>query len=77
MLFKMIDFRYFLVSLCIGLFYIYISDEYKKVIVLNPTPHNLDKYTYVDKANNCFNYALSETECPSDSKKYVNVGVSY
>tara|TARA_B100000674_G_C37681782_1_gene841863 strand:+ start:254 stop:487 length:234 start_codon:yes stop_codon:yes gene_type:complete len=77
MLFKLIDFKYFLISLSVGLLYIYISNEYQKVIVLYPNPHNLNKYTYVDKANNCFNYDLKETKCPHDPEKYVNVNVSY
>lgn len=77
MLFKFLDIRYFIVSLCIGLLYIYVSNEYQKVIVLYPNPTNLDKYTYVDKANNCFNYALEESDCPSNHENYVNVGVAY
>lgn len=78
MLFKFIDIRYFIVSLCVGLLYIYLSNEYQKVIVLYPNPTNLNKYTYVDKANNCFNYALEQqSECPSSQDKYINVGVSY
>ena len=44
MLFKFLDIRYFIVSLCIGLLYIYVSNEYQKVIILYPNPTNLDKY---------------------------------
>ena len=33
-MFKYINFRIFLISFAIGLFYIYISDDYKKVIEL-------------------------------------------
>lgn len=71
------DFKYFLISFAIGLLYIYITDEYKKVIILYPHPHNLNKYTYKDKADNCFKYNLKKTKCPSKQENYVNVGVNY
>lgn len=77
MLFKYFDFKYFLISLSVGLLYIYATDEYKKVIVLYPNPSNVNKYTFVDKANNCFNYELEETECPTDKSKYVTSNVVY
>lgn len=77
MLFKFIDFKYFLISLSVGLLYIYLTNEYKKVIVLYPNPHNLNKYTYVDKANNCFNYELQEAKCPYSNKEYVKVNIEY
>ena len=77
MLFKLIDFKYFLISLSIGLLYIYLTNEFKKVIVLYPNPHNLNKYTYVDKADNCFNYDLTKSKCPNNIKEYVKVNVQY
>ena len=77
MLFKFLDIRYFIVSLCVGLLYIYVSNEYQKVIILYPNPTNLDKYTYIDKANNCFNYDLEASDCPSNQEEYVNVGIAY
>ena len=77
MLFNIIDFKYFILSLSIGLLYIYLSNDYKKVVVIYPNPHNLDKFTYIDQAENCFNYELSETTCPSNTNEYVNVGMKY
>ena len=77
MFLKYFDFRYFFISFCVGIFYIYLTNEYKKVIVLYPNPTNIDKYTYVDKQNNCFQYDLEETECPSKSNEFVNIKVEY
>ena len=37
----------------------------------------LDKYTFVDKSDQCFQYELDEIECPSDSSKYTSVKVAY
>ena len=73
-MFKYIDFRIFLVTLAIGLFYIYISDEYKHTIIIYPTPDNLHEYQFKDKSNNCFSYEMNEVQCPSQDK-YHNIKV--
>ena len=69
---KYIDFRYFLISLAIGLLYIYISDDHK-IIVLYPTPDNIQEYQYKDKTDTCFSYEFKEKECPSDSSKFHSI----
>lgn len=74
---KYFNFRYFLISFSIGILYIYITNEYKKVIVMYPNPNNVEKYTYVDKANNCFNYRLNERQCPENSNDYIDIQVKY
>ena len=40
---KYINFKAFLISFAIGLLYIYLTDDYKKVIVVYPTPMNTNK----------------------------------
>jgi hypothetical protein len=70
-----IDIRYFLISLAIGLFYIYISDDYKKVIVIYPTPDNTDQYQFRDKTGSCFSYELNEVKCPFDITKIQDVKI--
>tara|TARA_B100000123_G_C25690136_1_gene410410 strand:- start:787 stop:1020 length:234 start_codon:yes stop_codon:yes gene_type:complete len=77
MIFQFIDFKVFLISLSIGLLYIYLSEEYKKVVVIYPTPDNVNKYIYKDNADNCFSYKLDETQCPSNSDKMIKVGANY
>lgn len=62
-----LDVRYFIVSLALGLFYIYLSDD-KPVIVIYPTPDNLDQFQYRKKSGSCFSYDLHEVKCPHDSK---------
>jgi hypothetical protein len=64
-MFKYINFRIFLISLAVGLFYIYISDEYKHTIVIYPTPDNINEYQFKDKSNNCFSYDMKEVKCPA------------
>jgi hypothetical protein len=65
-MFKYIDFRIFLLSLLVGLLYIYVADEDKKNIILYPTPDNIKEHQYKDKSNNCFSYNLKEVKCPLD-----------
>ena len=72
-----INFKAFLISFAIGLLYIYLTDDYKKVIVVYPTPMNTEKKIYVDKANNCFKYKLSEASSSTNKEDYVNVGINY
>ncbi len=75
MLFKYIDFKIFIITLSIGLFYTYITDDYKKVIVLYPTPENIKEYQYKDKSENCYTYDLNEVNCPDDENKYQTVKI--
>ena len=73
-MFKYIDLRVFLVTLAIGMLYIYISDEYKHTIIIYPTPDNINEYQFKDKTNNCFSYKMNEVKCPSEDK-YHNIKV--
>ena len=75
MLFKYIDFKIFIVALSIGLFYTYVTDDYKKVIVLYPTPENIKEYQYKDKTDNCYTYDLNEVDCPDNEDKYQTVKI--
>jgi hypothetical protein len=74
-MFKFIDIRIFLISLSIGLFYIYIAEDYKKVIVMYPTPDNVKNTQYKDKTGNCFSYNLKEVSCPTDNKLIHNIKI--
>ena len=60
-----LDIRYFIVSLSLGLFYVYLSED-KPVIVIYPTPDNSGLFQY-KKSDACFSYDLQEVSCPSES----------
>ena len=77
MLGKYINFKAFLISFAIGVLYIYLTDDYKKVVIVYPTPSNQNKKTFIDKSNNCVKYQLNEIDCPDDESQYINVGVNY
>jgi len=69
MLFDYINFKFFLLSLAVGLFFVYIVDTPKKVIYITPNIDNVDKVLYKDNSDNCYKYEANEVTCPSNPKK--------
>lgn len=64
----------FLLSLFIGIIYIYITSSKPTIITKYPTPFNIDKITYIDEEGIYYKYKLKEVECPEDKtliKSYV------
>lgn len=68
MIFKSLNIKYFIISLSIGLLYVYLLEENKQIIYIYPTPDNIDTYHYKDKSDNCFSYDLEEVECIGNYK---------
>ena len=67
--FEYIDPFYFLIALCVGLLYTYVSSPLPQIVVKYPTPHNAGKITYVDDAGVCYRYKVSPSVCPKDAHK--------
>lgn len=68
MIFNYLNIKYFIISLSVGLLYIYLLEENKQTIYIYPTPENIDKYQYKDKSDNCFSYDLEEVDCVGNYK---------
>lgn len=66
MFLKFISLRIFLISLAIGLLFVYLSNPEPTIIYVYPTPDNVDKITYKDKAFNCFKFNANEVTCPKN-----------
>ena len=67
MLFNYISLPIFLISFAIGLLFVYILGPETKTIYVYPTPENVDKILFKDKANNCYQYkAEKQDSCPKD-----------
>ena len=73
MLFDYINFKLFLLSLTIGLFFVYIIDVPKRVIYIKPNVDNVDKVMYKDSSDSCFRYVSHQVTCPTDKSKIENV----
>ena len=75
MLNRFVNFPIFLVSLAIGLLFVYLKEPEKKTVYVYPTAENKDKVEYRDKADNCFNYIMDEIQCPSDRSNVKSIPV--
>jgi len=73
MLFKYISLPVFIISFAIGLLFVYILGPEQKKIYIFPTPENVDKLLFKDKANNCFHFEEETVDCPSDPSKISDI----
>jgi hypothetical protein len=75
MIFNYISLPVFMISLAIGLFFVYVLGPESKTIYVYPTPDNVDKILFRDKANNCFSLKPEEVDCPSDHSLLAKVPI--
>jgi hypothetical protein len=66
MIFNYISLPIFLISFAIGLLFIYLMGPEMKTIYIYPSPENVDKVLFKDKADNCFYFKEENVECPKD-----------
>ena len=67
MMLNYISLPLFLISFCVGLFFIYILGPDMKTIYVYPTPENVDEILFKDKADNCFYFEEVDVKCPTDT----------
>ncbi len=72
---KYINVPIFLISLAVGLFFVYITIPDMRNIYVYPTPENVDILQYKDKADQCFNYKEKEVACPSNKSEISDIPV--
>jgi hypothetical protein len=65
----------FLISFAIGLFFIYILGPEMKTIYIYPSPENVDKVLFKDKADNCFLFEEKNIVCPKDETKIFGIPI--
>lgn len=65
---KYFSFPYFIVSLAIGLLFVYLSVPSPTIIYVYPTPDNVNDIEYKDKSGSCFKFDAQEVSCPSNPK---------
>jgi hypothetical protein len=75
MLFNYISLPVFMISLAVGLFFVYILGPETKTVYIYPSPENVDKVLFKDKADQCFSLKPEEVECPSDHSLFGNVPI--
>lgn len=57
----------FLLSFAVGLFFIYVLGPEMKTVYVYPSPENVDKILFKDKADNCFYFEEEIVKCPKDT----------
>jgi hypothetical protein len=62
-----ISFPIFFISFVVGLLFVYLIGPEIKTIYIYPSPENVDKVLFKDKAENCFHFEPEFVECPEDS----------
>jgi hypothetical protein len=65
----------FLLSFSIGVFFVYITQAAPTIVLVYPTPENIDRLQYKDKAENCYHYKAHLTECPKNVNSIHNIPV--
>jgi hypothetical protein len=66
MIFEYISFPIFIISFAIGIFFVYIYGPEMKKIYIYPSPENIDKVIFKDKADNCFTFEAQQVDCPKN-----------
>lgn len=64
----------FIISLAVGLFFVYINNPNKKVVVF-PTPENETEVQYTDNTEMCHSFKSKEVTCPVNKDGIVDYTV--
>mgnify|MGYP001209676692 CR=1 FL=1 len=70
---SIINMPVFIASLCIGLLFVYLSNPPPTVIYVYPTPENVNKIEYKDKADTCFSFDALEVSCSNNKFKDIPI----
>ena len=65
MILKFFEPKAFIISLAIGIFFVYISSPEPQTLIIYPTPDNVYKILYKDQTDTCYKFDANETSCPT------------
>jgi hypothetical protein len=70
---KYIRIPVFIVSLAIGILFVYLSNPDKRKIFVYPSPDNVNNVQYKDSTGTCFEFKQTKTKCPENEKDISKV----
>lgn len=70
---KYINFPVFIISLCLGFVFVYLSKVETETVFVYPTPENAGKIEYKDRAGNCFVFKTRQVNCPKTGTKHIPI----
>jgi hypothetical protein len=65
---KYVNVPVFIISLAVGLFFVYIYQADRKVIYVYPKPDNVDVIQYKDATGTCYQAKQEQTKCTADAE---------
>jgi hypothetical protein len=75
MILNYISIPIFLISFAVGLFFIYVLGPEMKTIYIYPSPENVDKVLFKDKAENCFYFDERIVDFPKDESQISKIPI--
>lgn len=66
MILNYISLPIFIISLAVGLLFVYIWGPETKTVLIYPNPENVEKVLFKDNADNCFHFTPVEVDCSED-----------
>ena len=73
MIFKYINIPAFIISLAIGIFFVYVNTSDKREIFVYPTPETVYLLQYRDSAGNCFYFNQKKVTCPAKQSEISQI----
>jgi|TARA_B100000963_G_C22620981_1_gene669947 hypothetical protein len=70
-----IDVPTFIISLSLGFLMVYLTQPYPKVVLVYPTPENLDRVQYRDNTGNCYKFNKEEVNCLANKNNIYDIPI--
>ena len=70
---KYIRIPIFIVSLAIGILFVYLTNPDKRKIFVYPSPDNVNNIQYKDSTGVCFEFKETKIKCPENEKDISKV----
>jgi len=70
---KYVNIPVFIISLAVGLFFVYMYQTDKRKIYVYPRPDNIDAIQYKDPTGTCFKVKQEKMACPKDESKISKI----